>query len=112
MNRNWSRAFAIVVAIALVFGLVAALLPSTVQAAGPGGHHPRYNPHAAHYSGGGARWSPQPPKVIIRDNGADCDWWGYVRTPHGYKRFYTTCCRFGNATRDYGVSARQAWNNP
>lgn len=112
MNRYLSKAFAIVVVIAVVFGLVAALVPATAEAAGPGGHAPRYYPQYSHYGGGSARWSSPQPKVIVRDNGADCDWWGYVRTPHGYKRFYTTCCRFGNATRDYAVNPRQVWNNP
>ena len=115
MKRFSSRALAIALAIALVFGLVAALMPATAQAAGPGRPHPQYHqqPHHSYNSGGSARWStPGPPKVITRDNGADCEWWHYVRTKHGYKRVYTNCCHYGNSTRDYAIYPRQVWSNP
>ena len=116
MNRNLLRGLAIVLTVALMVGLAVALLPATAQAAGPGGHYPRYYPHQSHpmhYTPGSARWStPGPPKVIVRDNGGDCDRWGYVRVGNTYKRFYNTCCRYGNSTRDYSVNPRQVWNTP
>ncbi len=113
MNRFSSRGFAIALAIALLFGLTAAMMPATAQAGGPGRPHYYQHPQYTYNSGGSARWStPKPPKVVVRDNGGDCDWWYYVRTKHGYKRVYNTCCRFGNETRDYAVYPRQVWSTP
>ncbi len=121
MNRFSSRVWAIVVAIALVFGLVAALTPAPVQAGGwqnqgPSWQAPRHaQPQGWHNnnSGGSARWSTSgPPKFIVRDNGADCDRWGYQLTRHGYQRMVNTCCRFGNSTQDYSINPRQAFNPP
>ena len=120
MNRYASKTLAIALAVALVLGLVAALMPATAEAAGPG-RRPQYYPHQSmvqqphHWQGntGSARWStPGPPKFIVRDNGDNCDWWGYVRTGQGYKRVRTNCCRYGNATQDYAINPRQVWNNP
>ncbi len=105
MNRKSYRMLAFVLALAVVFGMFAAMVPATAEAAGPNNHPPTHM--KSH--GGKAYFKPNElPNPFVRDFDGDCEWWKYELRGGRYVRVYCLC-RYGDAEISYRNNVRSQW---
>jgi hypothetical protein len=98
---------AFVLALAFVFGTFAAMVPTTAEASGMGGHPPKH----AHMAKNNAHFSPnQLPNPFVRDFDGDCEWWRYELRGGRYVRVYCPC-KYGDAEISYRRDVRAQWAN-
>ncbi len=98
MYQKSYRMLAFVLVFAVMFGLFAAMVPGTAEAAGMGGKA---------MDTGSARFEPNElPDPVKRDFNGKCEWWQYELRGGSYVRTYCMC-KYGDVEVDYSINHRE-----